>query len=80
MKCYLTRLAGITPRYMLTRFKPTIKTIKGTKRKDAYIIPGDPLGIPGNPSLCDFVRQVCKVRELKELETTQINLYGEEII
>ena len=80
MKAYLTRLSGTTPRYMITRFKPIICMVEGSSDKNAFFQPGDPLGIPGNPSLCNMIRTVCGItKELDELETVRVEISGKEI-
>ena len=43
MHCWLTRCRGGD--YMLTARKPTIQAVRGAGYDDAYIIPGDPIGL-----------------------------------
>jgi len=43
LNCWLTRCR--TGNYLLTAFKPTIQPVRGAGFSDAYIIPGDPIGL-----------------------------------
>jgi len=74
VRCYLTLQRN--GQFMLTKYKPLIERVKGTRHEDVYMIPGEPLGI----------RHLCrggvlmitggniKVQELALLDSIEIHL------
>ena len=68
MKLYLTRQRNGD--YMLTAFKPLVLRVKGNDYDDAYMRPGDPIGVR---HLCaDGVKSAGI--ELLELESVRVDV------
>ena len=63
---------------MLTYFKPIITDVEGRGYQDAYVAPGDPIGIR---NFCDLILKVVDLSgELKRLESIKIYLTGNIIL
>ncbi len=72
MKLWLTKQSNGL--YMLSLFKPTTNTIKGTHKEDVYIIPGEPIGVR---NLCsEILKVLCIENELQIGESIRIELTG----
>jgi hypothetical protein len=72
MEIYLTRQQNGL--YMLTKYPPIIQEIDGIGVKDAYIVPGEPIGIR---NVCDLILKVCDMdKPIPRLETKKVNLFG----
>lgn len=74
MKAYLTKVHG--GRYMVTLFKPIIRTIRGTTHLDAFSVPGEPIDVrhlcaPGIKALLGY--------ELEPMVPTKIELTAVEM-
>jgi len=64
--------------YMLTYFKPIIADVEGRGYKDAYVSPGDPIGIR---NFCDLILKVSNLEgKLNRLESVKIHLTGNIIL
>lgn len=72
MKLWLTRVHG--GRYLATRLRPVIRTIRGTDTLDAFAQPGEPIDVR---HLCPAGVHALLGRELPELEPTRINVTAE---
>ena len=70
-KAWATRQANGD--YMLTSFPPTISPVQGTSHQDAYVVPGDGLGVRG---LCHewFGRVFNPDDELGLLQTRRVQV------
>lgn len=72
MELYLTR--QLNGQYMLTKYPPIIQDVDGIGKKDAYIVPGEPIGLR---NVCNLILRVVEINEeLPRLETRKVNLYG----
>lgn len=72
MELYLTRQHNGL--YMLTKYPPIIQDIDGVGVKDAYIVPGEPIGLR---NVCNLILKVCDIeKDFPRLETRKINLTG----
>ena len=69
MRCYVTRRLGQN-RCWLTRLKPTMCEVLGTKKLQVYVTPGDSLGV----DLCYDAVQLILGLELAELETQMVDI------
>lgn len=57
--------------FMLTKLRPTIETVSGTNLQDAYIIPGEPIGLK---HLCtDGVKAIFGV-DIPHLTTVRVTI------
>jgi len=64
--------------YMLTYYKPIIADVEGRGFKDAYVAPGDPIGIR---NFCDLILKVVNLDgQLKRLESIKVFLTGNIIL
>lgn len=60
--------------YMLTFNKPIIADVEGRGYRDAYVPPGDPIGIR---NFCDMILKVVGLEgKLNRLESIRIKLEG----
>ena len=76
MELYLTR--QMNGQYMLTYYKPIIADVEGRGFKDAYVAPGDPIGIR---NFCDLILKVVNLDgQLKRLESIKVFLTGNIIL
>lgn len=72
MELWLTR--QMNGMYMLTYHKPLIQEVEGRGYSDAYVPPGDPVGIR---NFCDLILKVVGLEgQLKKLESIRIKLEG----
>ncbi len=72
MELYLTR--QLNGQYMLTKYPPIIQDVDGVGKKDAYIVPGEPIGLR---NVCSLILRVVEINEdLPRLETRKVNLFG----
>lgn len=72
MQLYLTRQHNGL--YMLTKLKPTFADVQGTDFVDAYIQPGEPIGIR---NLCNMILVVLGINSpMKRCTTIEIELTG----
>lgn len=72
MRLFLTRQHNGL--YMLTKLKPTFADVQGTDFVDAYIQPGEPIGIR---NLCNMILLVLGIESpLKRCTTIEIELNG----
>lgn len=64
--------------YMLTYYKPIISEVDGRGYMDAYVPPGDPVGIR---NFCDLILKVVNLEgQLPRLESVKIYLTGNLIL
>lgn len=72
MELWLTR--QMNGMYMLTFNKPIIADVEGRGYRDAYVPPGDPVGIR---NFCDIILKVVGLEgKLNRLESIRIKLEG----
>lgn len=72
MELYLTR--QLNGQYMLTKYPPIIQEVDGVGVKDAYVVPGEPVGMR---NVCDLILRVCEIKDpIPRLETRKINFFG----
>jgi len=72
MKLWLTRQRNGL--YMLTVKEPIFTKVEGRDFEDAYIVPGEPVGMR---NFCDLILVVLKIEKpLKRGEKVQVELYG----
>lgn len=72
MELWLTR--QMNGMYMLTFNKPIIADVEGRGYRDAYVPPGDPVGIR---NFCDMILKVVGLEgKLNRLESIRIKLEG----
>ena len=63
---------------MLTYYKPIIAPVEGRDYNDAYVAPGDPIGIR---NFCDLILKVVNLDgQLKRLESIKVYLTGNIIL
>lgn len=63
-------------RYMVTNLYPTICRVYGTRRVDAYVTPGDSIGVN---SLCKMAALVYNGGEdIETLKPKKIKIYGSQ--
>lgn len=75
MEMYLTRQRNGL--YMLTAFEPIFAKVEGRDFEDAYVIPGEPVGMR---NFCDLILQLVKLEKpLKRGQTIKIALEGKVI-
>lgn len=76
MELWLTR--QMNGMYMLTYHKPIIAEVTGRGYMDAYVPPGDPVGIR---NFCDLILKVSNLEgKLNRLESIKIHLTGNIIL
>jgi len=64
--------------YMLTYYKPIIAEVEGRGYMDAYVPPGDPVGIR---NFCDLILKTVNLEgQLPRLESVKIYLTGNLIL
>jgi hypothetical protein len=72
MKLWLTRQHNGL--YMLTVKEPVFAKVDGREFEDAYIVPGEPVGMR---NFCDLILMVLKIEKpLKRGEKIQVELFG----
>jgi hypothetical protein len=72
MKLWLTRQHNGL--YMLTVKEPIFTKVEGREFEDAYIVPGEPVGMR---NFCDLILVVLNIEKpLKRGEKVQVELYG----
>jgi hypothetical protein len=72
MKLWLTRQHNGL--YMLTAMKPIFAKVEGRDFEDAYVAPGEPVGMR---NFCDLILKLVKLEQpLKRGEMIQIHLEG----
>jgi len=72
MKLWLTRQHNGL--YMLTALKPIFEKVQGQEFEDAYVAPGEPVGMR---NFCDLILKLINLdTPLKRGETIQIELHG----
>jgi len=72
MKLWLTRQRNGL--YMLTVKEPVFAKVDGRDFEDAYIVPGEPVGMR---NFCDLILVLLKIEKpLKRGEKIQIELFG----
>jgi hypothetical protein len=72
MELWLTRQRN--GMYMLTLNKPIIADVEGRGYQDAYVQPGDPIGMR---NFCDLILKIVGLEgKLNRLESIRINLEG----
>jgi hypothetical protein len=70
MKLFLTRQKNGL--YMLTKYKPITRRVEGRDFSDAYVIPGEPIGVR---NLCDAILNLIEDKpNLKRGESVLIDL------
>jgi hypothetical protein len=75
MKLWLTRQHNGL--YMLTVKEPVFAKVDGRDFEDAYIVPGEPVGMR---NFCDLILMLLKIEKpLKRGEKIQIELFGNVI-
>lgn len=75
MRLWITRQSNGL--YMLTKHKPVIAEVEGRNFKDAYILPGEPVGMR---NFCDLLLQLAGVTEpLRRLESIEVEITGNMI-
>ena len=75
MEIYLTRQHNGL--YMLTKNKPIFQTVEGREFEDAYVTPGEPIGMR---NFCDLILNMVGLdRPLKRGETIRVELKGNVI-
>lgn len=75
MELYLTRQHNGL--YMLTKNEPIFVTVEGKDFKDAYVSPGEPIGVR---NFCDQILKLVGIeRHLKRGESIKIKLCGNVI-
>lgn len=76
MELWLTR--QMNGMYMLTYHPPVIAEVEGRGYKDAYVPPGDPVGIR---NFCDLILKVAGLEgQLNRLDSVKIYLTGNIIL
>lgn len=76
MELWLTRQRN--GMYMLTYHKPIICDVEGRGYQDAYVPPGDPVGIR---NFCDLILKTVNLEgQLNRLESIKINLTGNIVL
>lgn len=72
MELWLTKQRN--GQYMLTKYKPILAQVEGRDYTDAYVIPGEPIGVR---NLCDAILAILdKPTNLKRGESILIELSG----
>jgi hypothetical protein len=72
MEVWLTRQHN--GQYMLTKYKPIMAQVEGRDYKDAYVMPGEPIGVR---NLCDAILKILNQPvQLKRGESVLIELSG----
>lgn len=72
MELYLTRQHNGL--YMLTALKPVFSKVEGRDFEDAYLAPGEPVGMR---NFCDLILKLVDIKEpLKRGDTVKISLEG----
>ena len=72
MELYLTRQHNGL--YMLTRLKPIMTLVEGRDFEDAYIVPGEPVGMR---NFCDLILKLIGIdKPLKRGQSIKIELTG----
>ena len=72
MELYLTRQHNGL--YMLTRLKPMMAMVEGRNFEDAYIVPGEPVGMR---NFCDLILKLIGLdKPLKRGQSIKIQLSG----
>ena len=72
MNLYLTRQQNGL--YMLTKYKPVFAKVEGKDFEDAYVMPGEPVGIR---NFCNFILSVVGLKEpLKRGESILVTISG----
>ncbi len=75
MEVWMTRQRN--GQYMLTRYKPIMAMVEGRDYMDAYVVPGEPIGVR---NLCDAILKILdKPLQLKRGESVLIELAGKVI-
>lgn len=75
MEVWMTRQRN--GQYMLTKYKPIIAQVEGRDYTDAYVVPGEPIGVR---NLCDSLLKILDRKiELKRGESILIELSGKII-
>lgn len=75
MEVWMTRQRN--GQYMLTKYKPIIAQVEGRDYTDAYVVPGEPIGVR---NLCDSLLKILDRKiELKRGESVLIELSGKII-
>lgn len=75
MKLYLTRQHNGL--YMLTKNKPIFQTVEGKEFEDAYVAPGEPIGMR---NFCDLILNLVGLdKPLKRGECIRVELTGNVI-
>ncbi len=75
MEVWMTRQRN--GQYMLTKYKPIMAMVEGRDYMDAYVVPGEPIGVR---NLCDAILRVLnKSISLKRGESVLIELSGKII-
>lgn len=75
MEVWMTRQRN--GQYMLTKYKPIIAQVEGRDYTDAYVVPGEPIGVR---NLCDSLLKILDRKiELKRGESILIELGGKII-
>lgn len=73
-KLYLTRQRNYE--FMITKNEPDIINVGETENKDAYVVPGDPIGVR---HLCDAIFKHVGAKDMQPLQSKQINLTLTEV-
>lgn len=75
MEVWMTRQRN--GQYMLTKYKPIMAMVEGRDYMDAYVLPGEPIGVR---NLCDAILKILdKPVILKRGESVLIELSGRVI-
>lgn len=75
MEVWMTRQRN--GQYMLTKYKPLMAMVEGRDYMDAYVLPGEPIGVR---NLCDAILKILdKPVSLKRGESVLIELSGRVI-
>lgn len=72
MEVWMTRQRN--GQYMLTKYKPVMAMVEGRDYMDAYVLPGEPIGVR---NLCDAILKIMnKPVSLKRGESVLVELSG----
>lgn len=75
MEVWMTRQRN--GQYMLTKYKPIMAMVEGRDYMDAYVVPGEPIGVR---NLCDAIlKMLDKPIQLKRGESILVELAGKII-
>lgn len=75
MEVWMTRQRN--GQYMLTKYKPVMAQVEGRDYMDAYVLPGEPIGVR---NLCDALLKIMnKPVTLKRGESILVELSGRVI-